>query len=58
MTVATKPVTGKSTQETVEPLRGECRTLSGVTVVTTLVCFLILHARLRAHLAPGIPCAL
>jgi hypothetical protein len=30
----------------------------GVTVVTTLVCFFILHARLRAHLAPGIPCAL
>src|SRR3954449_4631848 len=30
----------------------------GVTVVTTLVCFFILHARLRAHRAPGIPCAL
>src|SRR3954452_8923696 len=30
----------------------------GVTVVTMLVCFLILHARLRAHLASGIPCAL
>jgi hypothetical protein len=34
--------------------RGE----SGVTVVTTLVCFFILHARLRARRAPGIPCAL
>jgi hypothetical protein len=31
---------------------------SGVTVVTTLVCFFISHARLRAHRAPGIPCAL
>src|SRR5436190_17433651 len=32
---------------------------SGVTVVTTLVCFTYhLHARLRAHRAPGIPCAL
>src|SRR3954462_8422587 len=32
--------------------------VTGVTVVTMLVCFLILHARLRAHRAPGIPCAL
>src|SRR4051812_32531557 len=32
--------------------------VSGVTVVTMLVCFFILHARLRAHRAPGIPCAL
>src|SRR6266403_2605086 len=32
--------------------------VSGVTVVTTLVCFFILHARLRVHRAPGIPCAL
>jgi hypothetical protein len=31
---------------------------SGVTVVTMLVCFFISHARLRAHRAPGIPCAL
>jgi len=30
----------------------------GVTVVTMLVCFFILHARLRAHQTPGIPCAL
>ena len=29
-----------------------------MTVVTMLVCFFILHARLRAHRAPGIPCAL
>ena len=26
-------------------------------VVTTLVCFFILHARLRARLVPGIPCS-
>src|SRR5436309_4672729 len=32
--------------------------VTGVTVVTMLVCFFILHARLRAHRAPGIPCAL
>src|SRR6476620_175722 len=32
--------------------------LSGVTVVTMLVCFLHLHARLWVHRAPGIPCAL
>src|SRR5258706_11439111 len=31
---------------------------SGVTVVTTLVCFFHLHARPRARWAPGIPCAL
>jgi hypothetical protein len=31
---------------------------TGVTVVTTLVCLLHLHARLRAHQTPGIPCAL
>src|SRR5712671_5665025 len=31
---------------------------TGVTVVTTLVCFFISHARLRVHRAPGIPCAL
>src|SRR5438876_2899023 len=31
---------------------------TGVTVVTMLVCFFISHARLRAHQAPGIPCAL
>jgi hypothetical protein len=33
--------------------------ISGVTVVTTLVCTTnTLHTRLRAHRAPGIPCAL
>jgi hypothetical protein len=57
-TVARKPVAGKSTKESVKPSRRECRTIPGVTVVTMLVCFFILHARLRAHLASGIPCAL
>jgi hypothetical protein len=32
--------------------------VSGVTVVTCLRAFYSLHARLRAHRAPGIPCAL
>jgi hypothetical protein len=33
--------------------------ISGVTVVTTLVCFTYhSHARLWVHRAPGIPCAL
>src|SRR5204863_5113042 len=59
MTVSNKLVTGKSTKETVKPLRGECRVYSGVPVVTTLVCSLHLsHARLWVHWAPGIPCAL
>ena len=31
---------------------------TGVTVVTMLVCFFHLHARLRARRAPGIPFAL
>jgi len=31
---------------------------TGVTVVTMLVRFFLLRARLRAHRAPGIPCAL
>jgi hypothetical protein len=31
---------------------------SGEPVVTMLVCFFILHARLRVRRAPGIPCAL
>ena len=57
--MSNKLVTGESTKETVKPLRGECRVISGVTVVTMLVCFTYhLHARLRAHRAPGIPCAL
>src|SRR6059058_1539426 len=45
MTVSNKLVTGKSTKETVKPLRGECRVISGVTVVTTLVCFVLFRTR-------------
>src|SRR5438045_2316344 len=44
-TVSNKLVTGKSTKETVKPLRGECRVISGVTVVTTLVCFVLFRTR-------------
>src|ERR1700723_1929268 len=49
---------GRARRNPSKPLRGECRAFSGVTVVTTLVCFFTLHTRLRAHRAPGIPCAL
>src|SRR5437868_11569584 len=49
---------GRARRKPLKPLRGECRVEPGVTVVTMLVCFFILHARLRAHCAPGIPCAL
>src|SRR4051812_18429869 len=52
------PVTGKSTKETVKTIARGMPGVFGVTVVTMLVCFFILHARLRAHRAPGIPCAL
>jgi hypothetical protein len=52
------PVTGKSTKETVKTIARGMPGDPGVTVVTMLVCFFILHARLRAHRAPGIPCAL
>src|SRR5213083_3486345 len=41
----TSLVTGESTKETVKPLRGECRVISGVTVVTTLVCFVLFRTR-------------
>src|SRR5437763_9696734 len=54
----TSPVTGKSAKETVKTTARGMPGEPGVTVVTMLVCFFILHARLRAHRAPGIPCAL
>src|SRR5205823_14252223 len=54
----TSPVTGKSTKETVKTIARGMPGYPGVTVVSILVCFFILHARLRAHRAPGIPCAL
>ncbi len=34
-----KPVSGKSTKETVKPSRGECRIVSGVPAVTCLRAF-------------------
>ena len=43
--MSNKLVTGESTKETVKPLRGECRVISGVTVVTTLVCFVLFRTR-------------
>jgi hypothetical protein len=52
------PVTGESTKEAVKTIARGMPGDSGVTVVTMLVCFFILHARLRAQRAPGIPCAL
>ena len=58
MTVANKPVTEEITKEPVKTIARGMPGETGVTVVTTLVCFFILHARLRAHRAPGIPCAL
>src|SRR5438067_11187980 len=54
----TSPVTGKSTKETVKTIARGMPGEPGVTVVTMLVCSFILHARLRARRAPGIPCAL
>src|SRR5882757_7982055 len=51
-------VTGESTKETVKTIARGMPGDSGVTVVTMLVCFFILHTRLRAQRAPGIPCAL
>src|SRR5213595_3282992 len=54
----TSPVTGKSAKETVKTIARGMPGEPGVTVVTMLVCFFILHARLRVHRAPGIPCAL
>jgi hypothetical protein len=52
------PVTKESTKETVKTIARGMPGETGVTVVTLLVCFFILHARLRAHRAPGIPCVL
>jgi hypothetical protein len=42
-------ITGESTEETVNHRVRECRDDSGGPVVTTLVCFLHLHARLRVR---------
>jgi len=54
--VSNKLVTGESTKETVKPLRGECRVISGVTVVTTLVCFILFRTRGRGRIKrPAFP---
>jgi hypothetical protein len=52
------PITRETTKETVTPSCRECRSEPGEPVVTTLVCFFVLHTRPRVHRAPGIPCAL
>ncbi len=49
---------GRARNKPLKPLRGECRLNPSGPVVTTLVCFLNSHARLRVQRAPGIPCAL
>ena len=51
-------LTREITKETVKTIARGMPGVSGVTVVTTLVCFFISHTRLRAQRAPGVPCAL
>jgi hypothetical protein len=51
------PVTEESSKETVKTIARGMPGVSGVTVVTNARVFYH-HARLRAHQAPGIPCAL
>jgi hypothetical protein len=58
MTVTTKPDHREERDISRKTIARGMPDESGVTVVTTLVCFLFLHMRLRAHRAPGIPCAL
>src|SRR5207237_8590365 len=50
--------TGESAKETVKTIARGMPGCSGEPVVTTSCAFLFLHARLRAHRALGIPCAL
>jgi hypothetical protein len=52
------PVTGEITKETVKTIARGVPECFGVPVVTTLVRFFTLRARLRVQRAPGIPCAL
>jgi hypothetical protein len=47
---------GRARRKPLKPLRRECRVISAEPVAATRV--LLLHARLRVRLAPGIPCAL
>jgi hypothetical protein len=55
--VTTSPITRESPKETVKTIARGMPGVSGVTVVTNARVFYH-HARLRAHQAPGIPCAL
>jgi hypothetical protein len=48
---------GRARNKLLKPLRGECRATRRDRG-DLLACFLLLHARLRALRAPGIPCAL
>jgi hypothetical protein len=57
-TVTTSRSPGRARRKPLKPLRAGMPGETGATVVTTLVCFLLLHTRLRAHWAPGIPHAL
>ena len=50
--------TRESTKQPLKPLRRKRRFGPALPVVTLLVCFLSLHARLRAWLSPGVSCAL
>jgi hypothetical protein len=54
----TSPVTKESAEETVKTIARGMPGDPGVTVVTNACAFYTLHTRLRAHRAPGIPCAL
>jgi hypothetical protein len=47
--VTKSPVTEESPKETVKTIARGMPGEPGVTVVTTLVCFLFSHARLQAH---------
>ena len=49
---------GRARSKPLKPLRAGMPGCPGGLVVTTLVCFFTLHARLRVHCAPGIPHAL
>src|SRR6266436_6120188 len=57
-TVSNKPGHRGEREVSRKPIARGMPGVSGVTVVTMLVCFFISHARLRAHRALGIPCAL
>src|SRR5207244_13406069 len=53
-----RPLTGETTKEAVKPLRGEGGVVPAKPVVTPLVCFFHMQARLRVLSAPDFPCAL